>query len=971
MNKNDKIIAVVGVIILVFASIGIYTWVPKDTARGESSIENFFKISSDLKEIPEAISVSQCNPFYPLIATPLCVHYDKQGNREIIPLYVENITNPSKSISRIIDQIGRDANQIIDNTMTAKNWSIEIAKNYWENSDAALIIQDNESGYCLGVIATPIASYLSIPVIVTDELDDDIKNVLSELEVEKTLICGDIEGYGNYLKFNSVEEIVDSTIDLLMEKFGKIDYMTLTNPIDAWPPEVLDSKTFHIGPVTLKSAASTQLIQYALYSLPQTIDSFTIPNDYKYALIEFEGVNHDDEDVDELGDYAMFQVGANLEDIPEGLQNYELFVGTTSYGGVADRDSNGNIIKDKMEMEAVVYDRGGVEYNVMASGTWLAKNEGEVSATVTVKKLENPVYPMMKGLSSIAPYLTAYHKGLVFGKPEFAFTADDDVITENGKTSPGFYMPRRNTKITGPSNEHIYDKIHIPLNNLLAKLANIDLLEEKDLENLQNHYKENPINIALVGGATVLPQYIYQNAVEPVDYEETEYYFGAGTPSDVIYGNIDPKKYDWSNLADDIYTEYPFQENIVGRITGWDSQDASALILRSIFYNDIITKLGDWKDNFGILIGAGQDFQKPLIRYLILGDILQLTPRGEPMKYPTGYGEIAGERTNEEVAKPMGFDTTLIYDEAAMMEGLSDEALDKIKKVTLLNRIFFHKLQVKNLIGEGVVQGGEIMENSNYIWANAHGSQHLFGMAGTELTAAGFGGPVLHWILKQAIPVVMGGFAGPGGSLGSVGDYTTRNVQKMEFGPSFMFLESCICGKIDGMYPQANVGQGLLHSGVGCLIASPTGSNIGGGYLEPKDRMYDTPLSVLRSYIKAKIEARQGIYPDPHFGYKIYTDLCMDLKENDVSVGEAFRNAKNNYLPSDADWELWWSPPLVSTGSVQIDSELQNKYSGIIKNTASNGKGPMLENKYISYQEYLLFGDPAFNPYEPINEGHS
>jgi len=29
----------------------------------------------------------------------------------------------------------------------------------------------------------------------------------------------------------------------------------------------------------------------------------------------------------------------------------------------------------------------------------------------------------------------------------------------------------------------------------------------------------------------------------------------------------------------------------------------------------------------------------------------------------------------------------------------------------------------------------------------------------------------------------------------------------------------------------------------------------------------------------------------------------------------------------------------------------------------------MLKNKYTSFQEYFLFGDPAFNPYEPCNEG--
>ena len=101
----------------------------------------------------------------------------------------------------------------------------------------------------------------------------------------------------------------------------------------------------------------------------------------------------------------------------------------------------------------------------------------------------------------------------------------------------------------------------------------------------------------------------------------------------------------------------------------------------------------------------------------------------------------------------------------------------------------------------------------------------------------------------------------------------------------------------------------------------------------------------------------------------MFTDLCQELKQNDISIGLAFRNARNRYLPEDADWELWWSPPLVTTGNAILDQEMQNDYFERIKNTANGGKGPMLENKYITYQEYLLFGDPAFNPYEPINEG--
>ena len=83
MKKNDKLIVILGVIILIVASIGIYTWVPEETYRSTSDIEYFFDVTSSLSNLPDAIAVSDSNPFYTLIGTPLAVHYDKESNQEI------------------------------------------------------------------------------------------------------------------------------------------------------------------------------------------------------------------------------------------------------------------------------------------------------------------------------------------------------------------------------------------------------------------------------------------------------------------------------------------------------------------------------------------------------------------------------------------------------------------------------------------------------------------------------------------------------------------------------------------------------------------------------------------------------------------------------------------------------------------------------------------------------------------------
>lgn len=966
MKKNDKIVVTLGVVILILAATGIYLWAPMETAQGVAGIDEFYDISGMISNAPSGVVVSDMCPFYPLIVTPLAVHYDRDGNQEIVPLFIQNYTNPSTAVTRAIAMLDTP-DVFIEDYISPKEASIMIAKDHWKKSEGALLIEDNQMGYELGILATPMASYLSIPVIVTDMIDNEVENILENLGVTHTFVCGEnLTGFGKVMRFNNVDEVIDAQIELVLEKFGMIDYITLTNPIDAWPPEVLDSFTKTMGPKTLTSGASTRLAQGATSMGAVLLDTFEIPEDYKYALIKFEGYNLETEHVDDYGDSVGFSCGANLDDIPSALQKTEVFSQTTAAGGVAIRDADGRILQDRLYVEAVLYDRGGVEYSVRTSAQLMLKKSGQSTATVTVEKLEHPVYSLMKKLSSMSPYLAAYHKGIVFGKKEFAFAADDHVISsETGKPSPGFYMPRRNPRLVENSNAHIFDNIITPLNDILARLAKIELNDATDLEDLRNHYTDHPVYIALVGGATGLPNYIYQNYMEPVDYWNGQYSWGVGTPSDVIYGNIDHDPYKWDNIANDIFTKYPYQENIVGRITGWDAQDASALIARNVFYDDIIEDLEEWKNSYAVLVGAGMDFRQPLIRFP-LAKLFGAAHPGEPMKMWTGFAEITMESIVETLAKPLGFETIFTaFEEEALRQGFSDEHLKQLKKNGgLINRLNpFYIPMFKSLVGDGNVIGGEIVEKSNFILLNGHGNKNIMATDGINLVATGFGGPFITYFMKKFLEVVSP-YTGPGSSLAIHGQYNTRETAQIEFQPSFLWLESCICGKIDGISPQTSLGQAFLHAGLASLVASPTGSNIPGGYLEPKNRQWDTPFSVLRAYVSSKLNARQGIYPDKHFGILVYDDMCKYMRDEDSTIGMAFREARNNYLPQDADWELWWSPPLVTTGNLQEDIEIRNTYIERMQENALVDPF-MMKNKYTTFQEYMLFGDPALNPYVP------
>jgi len=179
-----------------------------------------------------------------------------------------------------------------------------------------------------------------------------------------------------------------------------------------------------------------------------------------------------------------------------------------------------------VHFETVLYDRGGVTFDLSVIGTWLAQKEGSYELDVLVEKLTDPFISTMPKMSSVAPYLTAYRKGVIWSEPNLGFAATDNV-TVGGKTLPGFYVPRKNPLLATASNNHLME-MHGQLNELLATIAN---LQTDDIKELRDHYMNYPIYIALVGGATMVPQYMFENPDTPIDDPMGIYYFGYGTPS--------------------------------------------------------------------------------------------------------------------------------------------------------------------------------------------------------------------------------------------------------------------------------------------------------------------------------------------------------------------------------------------------------------------------------------------------------
>jgi peptidase C25-like protein len=945
-KSNKNIISMLAIFLMVMTSFSLVVgttsteFVDQVQCRAAKNTDDVWKFdvsSTFSSDLPLAITVSDSNPFFMLIATPLAVRYNDVGNQEVIPLYVKDFSDPSKAVVRAEQQVGIYADFAISDIFTPKEISLFVAEMFWDETSTALLIKNDFEGYEFGIIATPIASYLGIPVIVTDEIDGDVKEVLNGLGVENLYICGDLHSSAYWIKeFCTVEEIIDECIDVISDKFGEtVGYITMANPLDITSPQVLDTELYEFsGKIASGIMLPTQSLNM-LFRKTFASHEFTIPGDYKYARLKIDLNNLDSEYVKELGDELVFLLAS-----PEGY-NY-IYGGTM--GGIPIRDTNGDIIQDQLHLEFTIYDNPG-KYTMQVFGKWFGQKTGSYDLDITVEKLDTPIVPLMDGLSSIAPYLTAYHKGIVFAKSEFAFAADDHIL-HNGEPCPGITQPGSNPNLIEPSNQHTW-AIHDELNVLLADLAGI---EELPLEDLRDHYAETPLYIAIAADPTMVPMYFYYNPDGRPD-DNGAYLMGFALPSDFIYGNVDPDSTDPEN---DTYSYWPFQENIVGRVTGRDVQDASALIARTFFYDNIIDAMGSWKDNALVSTGCGLEFQNlPIatrLSHMLYGG------RGEPTKFPTGESTFINLRLHNFM--DAGFtNTKSTFLLESQREGFSKEDIELIEKAGLLNRLLFPKNYIYRLDSDTKVTGGQDQMDSNLIFSFAHGSYNLFEHGDVLMDARGF--PLITPITR-IYPQIRSG-------LSAKGAFDVRGVENMEYGPSVMFIVSCITGRTDGLEPENTISQTFLHAGVNAYIGA-TRVTADPGYLEPRPLPGGWGIGAL-GFMKATIDLLlRGKYPDAHFGAVIAEDFIIELIEHDTSTGLALRNAKNVYLEKDANSTFLWTPPLTfSTGYSQIDQEFLKSTEN--SNPVRNERTRTLDKKYVALHEFTLYGDPAFNPYQSVNNG--
>lgn len=779
-----------------------------------------------------SVVVSDDDPFYAIMATPVAVHYEETGELMATPLLVAGDT-PSISVKRFMQAynhpttitIGAMGDLSVPKSFTIleedmKHTSLTVAETFWTSSDGAMIVPQTKEGYDLAVAAAPLASYLDIPIIVTNEVCPGVEETLGSLGVKYTVCIGDSAGYAKTFHIRTLIEAQDTITEFIkspMGLAGEVEYLTMANPQDIVPMDVTDTIDFQFQD-QIYAHGTTEGGVAGTTPAPapdETSYQFDIPSDWDYTNAHFTLRFRANQMAEELGSRIYVFVYDGDEEL-NGAPAQEAFFGTPA-GRIEgeyrivdfDLPLNNNTGPHLMVLSAREIWSGSPpgRYGIITA------DPETVYLDVQVQKLSNSVYPLMESISSLAPYLTAYRKGIVMADPSYSLKSPSSQggVALGEPTFDAEAMLAANVKAMEVHNETV---------KTLARLLGADsedLMEDYPaLNELADHYYYNPVNVGIIADTNMVPHYYFPGG------EISE---GLGEPGDIIYGDINMNPVAPPNDVGDgrINSEYPDLELPVGRIDGFDVQDTSALLSRTFFYYDIIDSYngysrGEWKNNGYVFLGS-------------------------EMPVETMYPSLVTQMNAE----------------------FQDGGFNPKKTTELLS----HRTNSQRF-----------QEGSNYIIGGVHG--------------------FYYWYVPAARSKYAGGSA-----------YDVAHVRDMNFGPSTIYMISCVVGRIDGLDPENSLAMAYMHGGVNAYVGA-TRSTYGWVDVDNVDVRLDSEGAVLMG--------------------EFFSQYVL---AEDMTVGMALRDAKNDYIVED--------------GEGGFINDLDKQYAVMI------------------YGHYILHGDPAFNPYEPNN----
>ena len=560
----------------------------------------------------EVVIVPDDNPFFGIIGSSMACWYDTPNLSELKPLFFQKdgeLTNHQKKFlkqylnvkNRTILVLGEHLNttyHITELLGTPSEVAIEAARYAFIESSAVMIIPyRTDDAYKLSLIASPLASYLNIPILIYDENENEIQEVCNDLNVHNGYLIGNIlpniTGI-NIIKLENEDEIQNAILTIIKERFGEINYITMTNPSDVIPPYVISTNettfTDHITNTKLTFLGKAIDIKgegaknYAI-NIPSGINRIQI-----YANITESNSSF----LDQI-DSIVPIISLHFYDKQENIVAYSSSLGydfKKTYIETLACNAPGNY---KLKVNIYNGIKGGF---FIQRGISVVNTNFEIS--IKISELEKSHMPLIPKISMTAPYLASAHGGIIIAESKFELTSNGYATMANGSGTGPCY----NKKLHNFTNTKVNYTIE-QLEATLYMLGNQEMLQK---------YLNGPAWLAILADTNMIPMYYYGPSQEGI-YEK-------GLPSD------NPYSLDW-NIS-------------VGRIVSYDIQDVSLLISRTLFYQDICSepyKKRDWHNKFSFIFGEG---------YGETGGIFHQIPYSlEIRKYgfqPKVYGDLRNGR---------------------------------------------------------------------------------------------------------------------------------------------------------------------------------------------------------------------------------------------------------------------------------------------------------------------------------------
>ncbi|GAI08072.1 unnamed protein product, partial [marine sediment metagenome] len=228
-------------------------------------IQNLFlSVNSVRNTIEDIIVIPSNNPLFGIIGSYVSCWYNSEEEYGLKPMIIHDngqftdlqklffdqyFAEKNGSILALGEQVQTDyeTNEILG---TATDVSIETATYIYSSASTIIIISNGLENYQLSLTAGPLASYLDMPILIFENNTNEILTVCTDLNATDAIIIGDIQLDLPDINITTLEtstDIQNMILSTINSKFGKINYITLTNPSDTIPAYIISSNTTTIS----------------------------------------------------------------------------------------------------------------------------------------------------------------------------------------------------------------------------------------------------------------------------------------------------------------------------------------------------------------------------------------------------------------------------------------------------------------------------------------------------------------------------------------------------------------------------------------------------------------------------------------------------------------------------------------------------------------------------------------------------